>query len=286
MRIASIKDRYATHDQSLYGSEKVRDLLGLLYHENSKLDNFKSRELGQAIGYFSDPYIIKRSTKPYKFYPGRETVALDADTPDSAPTAMLRTINERRSLRKYDPDYRISVNELNLLLKNAYGVTRREELGEGQGYMGYRNVPAAGGLYPLELYLVLFRGHIKPGLYHYQVRDNTLELIRPGEFLPEMRKLINAEPWIDINSANGVILMTGMIERLGIKYGERSYRFLQQETGFVTYLMSLIAHHMGLGSCVAGMYLDDELNRFIGVDGVFETMQNTLIFGKPRSDHE
>ncbi len=285
MNISAIQARYEAHDQSLYGGENVRDSIGLLYHENSKLDTLTAREQGMNIAYFNDPYVIRRSTLPYKVYPGKARIEMSDLPRDMPKTPVLDAINGRRSLRSFDSEYSVSLNELSILLHSAYGVSRWQELEDG-GSMGFRNVPSGGGLYPLELYVVLFRGHVSSGLYHYQSRDNALELIKEGDFLPEMRRLISAEPWINLPEANGVILMTGLIERLGIKYGERSYRFLQQETGFVTYLLSLVAHHIGLGTCIAGMYLDDELNDFIGVDGVFEAVQGTMVFGKRQTTHE
>ncbi len=77
-----------------------------------------------------------------------------------------------------------------------------------------------------------------------------------------------------------MIITTGLYERLKIKYGDRAYRFMLHESGFVAQNMSLIFHALGLGSCMVGGYLDERINELLNLDGVFETVQNILIFGK------
>jgi len=52
------------------------------------------------------------------------------------------------------------------------------------------------------------------------------------------------------------------------------------ESGFFAQTFSLIAEQLTLGSCMVGGYIDDKINNFIGIDGVFETIQNVIIFGK------
>jgi SagB-type dehydrogenase family enzyme len=281
MKIQELKAKYQEKDQSMYGSARVKDLLGVLYHENTKMDAFTYRKQGETIGYFSDPYVVERCNQPYKHYPGHKKIDLQKFNHGlNDEQEVLRLISERRSTRAFDPEYQVSLNELFHVLHYGYGVTQKQAIPNTDASIGYRSVPSAGALYPLEIYVALFNSHVEPGLYHYQEKNNELELLEPGNHLEKLRRIISAEPYIDINSANGAIIITGLIERLGIKYGERGYRFLQQETGFVTYLMSLLLEHIGLGACVAGMFLDDDLNDFLGVDGLYETAQNTLIFGK------
>lgn len=83
-----------------------------------------------------------------------------------------------------------------------------------------------------------------------------------------------------MKSGSCVIVTTGIIERLIIKYGDRGYRFLLQESGFVAQTISLLAEALGLGSCMLGGYNDDKVNDFLGVDGVFETINNVIVIGK------
>lgn len=282
MNIKQVRSVFGKKDNSLYGSAKVKELMGILYHENSKLDQYSARQLGESIAYFSDPYLAERYTKPHKRYFGvhhqfdSEALAENADD-------FFKLISERRSVRKFDSEYQISLFELENLMYYSYGITRKEKINNNGGFMGYRNVPSAGGLYPLEVYVCLFNSHIEPGLYHYDSLKNSLAMVRPGNHLPLMKKLIMAAPAIDMDSACGVILVNGLIERQAIKYGERSYRFMQQECGSLTYLMSIIMENMGLGSCYTGGFIDQELNNFMQIDGNYETVLCPVVFGKKKT---
>ena len=130
------------------------------------------------------------------------------------------------------------------------------------------------------MYIVLFNAHIPLGLYHYRPDINCLEEIKQGLFLKELSEVIQAEPYVNIQNASAVLMTTGLIERQNIKYGERAYRFLMQESGAVGQNISLIAETLNLGTCWVGGYLDDKLNEFIGIDGVFETVNNVIIIGE------
>ena len=79
-----------------------------------------------------------------------------------------------------------------------------------------------------------------------------------------------------------MIITTGFPERMMIKYGERGYRFLLQESGFVGQTISLIAESMEIGSCWVGGYLDDKLCEFLHIDGAYESINNVIILGKPQ----
>ena len=86
-----------------------------------------------------------------------------------------------------------------------------------------------------------------------------------------------------MRASSALIITTGIIERLLIKYGDRGYRFMMQESGFVGQTISLLAESIRLVSCMLGGYNDDKVNDFLGVDGVFETINNIIVIGKENS---
>lgn len=90
------------------------------------------------------------------------------------------------------------------------------------------------------------------------------------------------EPYVDLTSGSVVLFITGCVERQMIKYSERAYRFMQNEVGSVTRMVTLIAEALELGSCILGGYNDDGLNDFLQVDGVFESVQSVMVVGKER----
>lgn len=282
MRIVDIRNKYNNKDGSMYGKKNIEDSLAMLYHENSKITTHAARALAESIGAFNTPFTLERSSQPFKCYPSCETIDLSLYEQHLNANSFFDTIKKRRSHRHFDKAYKLSLNELGILLYNSYGVTFKSKIEGLEGHIGMRNIPAAGALYPLEIYVVLFHAHIASGLYHYRPDKNCIEKVREGNFLSTLSDIIQSEPYIDMNECAALIITTGMIERLYIKYGDRGYRFLMQEAGALTLMLSLIAESINLGSCTLGGYNDDLVNDFLGVDGVFETINNVMIIGKKR----
>ncbi len=282
MKLEQIKEKYKEKDGSLYGQKDLHDSLALLYHENSKLTTHSLGQEGARISMFNNSYITKRSSQPFKCYPGYKKIDLTPYKNSHSDKTFYDVLKKRNSTRKFQKGYKISINEVAGILYNSYGVTKKVKIASDdiEGHLGFRNVPSGGGLYPLELYIVLFRSHSAPGLYHYRPDINALEILKEGDFLDDLNQIIQAEPYIDMLSSSGVIITTGLVERLMIKYGDRGYRFLLQESGFVGQTISLIAESLGIGTCWVGGYLDDQLCQFLGVDGAYEIVNNVIILGK------
>lgn len=284
MKISEIKNKYRSIDGSMFGSANIESSMAMLYHENSKFTSHSMRTQGEIINEFNNAYVLERCTQPYKCYPGHKTYDL-SQYEGFVPTESLHhCLTNRRTVRDFDNEYKISLNEISALLYNSYGVTHKSEINTFgvKGHIGMRNVPSGGGLYPLEVYLVVFNAHIPSGLYHYRADSNVLELIKEGDFMDDLIQIIQAEPYVNMRSASALVVTTGVIERLIIKYGERGYRFLMQESGFVAQTISLLSVSMNLCSCMLGGYHDDMMNDFLGVDGVFETINNIIVLGKEK----
>lgn len=264
--------------------KNIEDSLAMLYHENSKFNKYKLRKDGERIEAFNSPYVIARAAQPYKIYPAN--VSIDLSLYKMAPKVTLHEVlTFRRSLRQYNENYKISLNEIAYVLYNSYGVTKTFKIADSfevDGNWGLRNVPSAGGLYPLELYIVVLNGHISSGLYHYRSDTNALELIKEGNFRDYLRENMQCEPYVNISTASAVIFSTGIFERVAIKYGDRAYRFLIQESGIVGQTITLLLESIGLGSCWIGAYIDDMINELLGIDGVYESVNNVIVIGKKK----
>lgn len=286
MIIKKIKQQYNQKDGSMYGERNIQDSLAMLYHENSKFNDYIIREQGLKIASFNNPYVAERSTQPYKCYPNYKIIDLNDYAQLKKDSNLFKILNQRRSIRNFDENYKISLFEIANLLYQSYGVTLRSKItgADVEGHIGFRNVPSGGGLYPLEIYIVIFNGHIESGLYHYRPDINAIEQLKIGDFSDDLNDIIQAEPYVNMKSGSCLILTTGIIERLIIKYGDRGYRFLMQESGLVGQTISLLAEALDLGSCMLGGYNDDKINEFLEIDGVFETINNIIVLGKKSED--
>jgi SagB-type dehydrogenase family enzyme len=96
-----------------------------------------------------------------------------------------------------------------------------------------RPVPSGGGLYPLELSVLVQRIEgLGAGVYHYVPLGHRLELVR-GDALPSMltAELFLGQPYL-IDAA-AVIAISAVIERSFWKYEDRGYRYALLEAGHV-----------------------------------------------------
>jgi SagB-type dehydrogenase family enzyme len=277
-----IKEKYSTIEKCLYGCKNIENSLAVLYHENSKLTNFGLRIFENRIINFSTSNASIKATRPYKCYPNKEIIDLSNCSNLIPQNAFQKCLFNRRSTRKYDENHTITLEELSTLLYNSYGVTYKAKAkhNDEEIIVGFRNVPSGGALYPLEIYVVVFNSEIQSGIYHYNVFNNLLELVKIGYFMEELITIIKAEPFVEMKKSSALIITTGVIERVLIKYGDRGYRFMLQESGFVGQLISLIAESINLGSCMLGGFLDDEVNDFLELDGTFEAVNNIIVIGK------
>lgn len=280
-----LKKEYAKVEAASVSSAEYLDSVALLYHENSKLNMLSLRILGYNIGKFDNEYINRRASQPYKIYPGYKLVYLDGHFDQHLPEVSLDTIiGQRRSTRKFQ-EHSISLKELFMLLHFSYGISCKMKINNSEDvHWAYRNVPSAGALYPLELYLLILNAHIEKGLYHYRPDINALEFLSPVGFSgAAVKDFIMADPYIDINNASVILFVSSVFERMLSKYLERGYRFLMMEVGALGQNAGLVCEAMGLGTCYIGSFLDDETNSFLGIDGVSESVQSILVIGKKQA---
>lgn len=191
------------------------------------------------------------------------------------PTDKLsRIMSERRSIRQFSGLF-ISKNELCSLLSSSSGLIN---LGESIDN-SRRPYPSAGARYPLEIYpLIQNCTGIEKGLYHYNVKENSLELLLKKDLSKLLIKITGGEKWL--GNAAVVFIITGVLDRTRIKYGDRGYRYILIEAGHLGQNLCLLATELGLGSCPLGGYIDSEVNRLLDVELQKEVALYLIAVGK------
>lgn len=271
---------------SLQNPSHLLSSCALLYQENSKLTKFSLIKSGEGISKFSNPYVLARAAQPYKCFPTKKTYDIASYLEDCPVKAdLFETVKKRRSGRNYI-SYSISVNEIAHILHYSYGITKQMKIKDAEGVWSYRAVPSGGALYPLEIYFYLNYSALPKGVYHYRPDKNSLELIREGDCMEDLRKVLFAEPNVNLPACSCILFISSVMDRILMKYGERGYRFILQEAGFVAEHMSLVCEAFGLSSCMIGSYLDEEVNSLLSADGVFETIQSVIVVGKKEDRDE
>jgi len=189
-------------------------------------------------------------------------------------------IRQRVSCRTFASDP-MDFRSLATLLHNAYGVIGANR--DGTAQFPERAVPSAGGLYPLELSVIVRAVEgLPPGVHHYVPAADALEVVREGELPANLLSyLFMGQTWTA--EAAVVVIVSAVTARSLSKYGDRGYRYLLIEAGHVAQNLNLVAAALGLGGVNLGAFYDDELADLLGMDVDQEIALYGIAIGHPRS---
>lgn len=257
------------------GERFWEDDIGLLYDQYVKLRRLNFRQ-GSGIG-------TKQAAPESAFVPipvssasvnGREQVELPASF--SLESSLAATLGCRRSRRDYS-GAAISTETLSTLLSYSCGIT-----GYAAAYryskFPLRSFPSHGGLQSPEVYLSAEAVEGLPaGLYRYRPLGHLLETCAAGSHRAELTAAAFNEA--AVANASVVLIITGCYERLQWKYGERSYRFMCIDCGFLAQNVYLVAEALGLGACAISGFIQDSVEEMLRLDSRREIPLMLLTLG-------
>ncbi len=82
-----------------------------------------------------------------------------------------------------------------------------------------------------------------------------------------------------IATAAAVFVITGYYARVNWKYGARAFRYMCMDVGFAGENLYLVAEALGLGACAVAGFIDDALERLLGIDSHDEIPMLLLTVG-------
>ena len=96
-------------------------------------------------------------------------------------------------------------------------------------------VPSGGGLYPLSLYLIVFRpsAGLGQGLYLWHKERSGLEVLRRGDLRAEAAGCVIGVDSRCLETASGMVCVAADLERSAGKYGNHAYDLVLLEAGHV-----------------------------------------------------
>lgn len=192
----------------------------------------------------------------FKTYPRMKKIIFEKPTFKSQLTNLLL---KRRSV-KTQSEKPLSKKIITSLIFYSCGII---EIPNGNINFSRRSYPSAGGRYPLEMYvLVLKSSDLNKGLYHYNVKDNTLEVLDEGNFESKAEKML-LEKWA--LKASALFIITGIFDRSRIKYSDRGYMYALIEAGYVSQNLCLLSTDLNLNICPIGGFLDEEVRKFLDI---------------------
>ena len=159
----------------------------------------------------------------------------------------------------------LSLQAVSTLLHYSYGV-RRTARAYNVKYFPIRLAPSAGGLQPLDLYLVVndVEG-LGKGLYYFDPVRHALLLLDEGNMRQRLLDSSIYQDWIMY--APLTFAMVCNMPRIFWKYRARGYRFAHADAGVLAQNLYLVGTALKLSTCAVAAYYDDLMNDLLGVDG-------------------
>jgi SagB-type dehydrogenase family enzyme len=189
---------------------------------------------------------------------------------------ITQVINKRKSVRSYLEES-LTLEELSYLLWCTQGVKKIIS-----NTTTKRIVPSAGSRHPLETYLVINRVKGLPiGLYRYLSLEHKLLKIKTNSQI--MKKIVegcNDQQFIGKSAL--IFIWSANIYRMKWRHGERAYRYIFLDAGHVGQNLYLAADVIDCGVCAISVFLDDEVNHLVGIDGKNEFVIYMAAIGKSK----
>ena len=135
-----------------------------------------------------------------------------------------------------------------------------------------------GARYPLEIYSIALNVQgLNRGLYHYNVRDNVLEFLLEKDASRWILEVFGKQDWL--LSASVIFIITAVLDRTRIKYGDRGYRLALIEAGHMGQNLCIFTENRGVGTCRLAGYIDAEIDRLLDIQLGRETTVYTIALG-------
>jgi SagB-type dehydrogenase family enzyme len=186
--------------------------------------------------------------------------------------SLADVLARRRSVREFAKGP-LTLAAVSQLLWAAQGVTGRD---------GQRTAPSAGGLYPLELYLVAGAvTGLEAGVYRYEPKRHRLLLHMKGDPRGELADAALEQEWVA--EAPSVLVIGAVYARSDHRYGRRAPRYVHMEVGHAAQNVYLQAVALDLGTVMVGAFHDRQLARVLRLPEDVEPL-GVMPIGKRRGD--
>jgi len=239
----------------------------LKYHQ-------KLKKINQSLTFNINKYPKIWKKIYYKEYPRLPNFLLPLfNTPKAD---LFECLVKRRTKRKFSKN--LNLREISTILFYSAGIS----------YLGKninttrRFYPSGGARYPLETYLFLFSkiDRLKKGLYHYNVKKHSLELLYKKDLFTTCKEAMALPNKNIITTKSILIVITSVIGRSYIKYGELSYKLSLLEAGHLGQNLYLISSALHLNCCALGWIDEDIFSSLIDIKKNDEIIIYSLVLGK------
>lgn len=235
----------------------------------------KWRDVRVDLGEEADPAstIAELGKPPAHFVSLPEPRSIDALPVPDRQGQLYDALARRKTSRGFDRDRTVTAQQLATILGSVWGCHGLAVF-EEDAAMVKKTSPSGGGLHPIEVYpLVRDVEGVEPGLYHYNVRDHTLESVERLE--PDAVEELALEAVAGqtyFQSAHVLFLMTARFPRSYWKYRNhpRAYGVILMDAGHLSQTLYLVCADLGLGVFVTAAINGANIEERLGFDGFRE----------------
>jgi SagB-type dehydrogenase family enzyme len=211
----------------------------------------------------------------FKIYQGVETIALPKEPIVSSLTALdTLTASGREPNGTVIPDLAV----LGRILQRSNGILKMGTHRTGKE-IAYRAAGQTGARYHLELYLVTGElPGLAAGVYHYGPHDDTLSLLRRGDYRAFVTQAAGNDP--AVAQAPAILIVTSQIWRNAWRYLEHSYKQVFWDMGTLLTNTLAMAASAELPAEVVFGFADPAIEQLLGIDGRDELVSGMMALGR------
>lgn len=142
----------------------------------------------------------------------------------------------------------------------------------------FRAAACTGALYHIDLYPICGElGNLNAGAYHYDPRNNALELLRDGDY---RGVLADATQYPFVEQAPVTFILTSTWWRNAWKYGARTYRHAFWDSGTILANLLATAHAFDQPAQTILGFADDSISTLLGIDPAWEAPLELVAIGE------
>jgi SagB-type dehydrogenase family enzyme len=186
----------------------------------------------------------------------------------------------------------INIDEVSDLLSLSFGILRRKltinwnsRISDGIGTRGVtysRGTPSAGGLYPVDVYVLsVSNAAIPHGVYHYDVPRHCLARVRMGEFESHIQMAVDLS---EVDACGIFLILTVRFQRTARKYGDFAFQLANHDLGASLGAVEHVSYALGKQITVLYWFDDSLISALLGVDNCLESPFAVVAFVRCPTD--
>lgn len=238
------------------------------FHKNTSLNRINLLSLQSKISdALMNPDFQKRSIEYSDIYNkiSHNTIYLKKSNWDccTQKTDLLYCLMNRRTNSNLPSieDSTLSFNKFSKILRFAFGVSKVTCTNHVNKKYYQFTYPTEGGINTIEIYIYINKvENVEKGLYLYDPYKNRIIGLNKNLDQSNITSLTS-----QAKNSYFTVYFVGNIEISHIKYGDRTYRFINIEAGHCSQNLYLVATSLGLECAASGGFLDDDFFKYIGI---------------------